>query len=52
MCIGNDHRMFELMVNIASTCKKAVIRTAGKVAKYGIFSDPNTGKYGPENTHC
>ena len=50
MCIGYDHRMFELMVNTVSTCKKAVISTAGKVVKYGVFSGPNTGKYRPENT--
>ena len=25
---------------------------AWKVSKYGVFSGPNTGKYGPEKTPC
>ena len=25
--------------------------TAWKVSKYGVFSGPNAGKYGPEKTH-
>ena len=33
------------MADTVSTWKKAVIRTAGKVTKYGVFSGPNTGKY-------
>ena len=28
----------------------AKVFTAWKVSKYGVFSDPNTGKYGPEKT--
>ena len=26
--------------------------TVGKVSKYGVFSGPNTGKYGPVKTPC
>ena len=39
-------------------CKSASLPiTAWKVSKYGVFSGPNTGKYGPEKiwtlfTHC
>ena len=27
-----------------------ICNTAGKMSKYGVFSGPNTGKYGPEKT--
>ena len=30
--------------------KLIVFHTAWKVSKYGVFSGPNTGKYGPEKT--
>ena len=37
-------------ITFAWTKKKKKIDTAGKVSKFGVFSDPNAGKYGPEKT--